>query len=110
MRSPRSPSPASTPRSTPVRGRSGATTTSCRSRLGSSRRWYDSSQAVAWEAAGEERRMSARRSGLAVLLAALAVGAPPAVAHDHDSGAHPSLRAAVTDQNFYFVMADRFAN
>ena len=54
--------------------------------------------------------MSARRSGLALLLAALAVGAPPAVAHDHDLDAHPSLRAAVTDQNFYFVMADRFAN
>ena len=54
--------------------------------------------------------MSARRSGLAVLLAALAVGAPPAVAHDHDLDAHPSLRTAVTDQNFYFVMADRFAN
>ena len=54
--------------------------------------------------------MSARRSGLALLLAALAVGAPPAVAHDHDLNAHPSLRAAVTDQNFYFVMADRFAN
>ena len=46
----------------------------------------------------------------AALLAALVLPAP-AAAHDHDRGeAHRSLRPAVTDQNFYFVMADRFAN
>ena len=38
--------------------------------------------------------------------AALAKGGPP----DKAPGAHRSLRAPVTDQNFYFVMADRFAN
>ncbi len=38
--------------------------------------------------------------------AALAKGGPP----DKAPGAHRSLRAPVTDQNFYFVMADRFQN
>ncbi|HET7458925.1 MAG TPA: alpha-amylase family glycosyl hydrolase, partial [Gemmatimonadaceae bacterium] len=44
--------------------------------------------------------------------AALAKGGPPA-GHwkgGKDPAAHRSLRAPVTDQNFYFVMADRFQN
>src|SRR6478609_8924960 len=54
--------------------------------------------------------MSVRRSALVATLAAFACAAPPAAAHDRGLDAHPSLRTAVTDQNFYFVMADRFAN
>jgi alpha-amylase len=47
---------------------------------------------------------------LVALIAALFVGsAAPAWAHG-DREAHHSLREAVTDQNFYFVMADRFEN
>jgi len=45
--------------------------------------------------------------------ALLCVLAPVAQAHRHPpggEGAHHSLRQAVTDQNFYFVMADRFQN
>src|SRR5215213_3790919 len=46
---------------------------------------------------------------------AIAPGAALAAGHDRgksqvDRSAHRSLRAPVTDQNFYFVMADRFAN
>ena len=55
--------------------------------------------------------MSVRRRAASVLaLVALAVAPASAFAggrgHD-DPGAHRSLRQAVTDQNFYFVMADR---
>jgi alpha-amylase len=39
----------------------------------------------------------------------VALAAAPAWAHG-DGQAHHSLRAPVTDQNFYFVMADRFEN
>ena len=50
----------------------------------------------------------------AALAAALATAIAPATAlghhHDRDRAAHRSLRTAVTDQNFYFVMADRFKN
>ena len=49
----------------------------------------------------------------AVLAAALAIAIAPAAAlghHDRHGEAHHSLREAVTDQNFYFVMADRFNN
>jgi glycosidase len=49
----------------------------------------------------------------AVLAAALATAIAPAPAlghHDRHGEAHHSLRTAVTDQNFYFVMADRFNN
>ena len=50
----------------------------------------------------------------AALAAALATAIAPATAlghhHDRDRAAHHSLRTAVTDQNFYFVMADRFNN
>src|SRR3954469_20650782 len=62
--------------------------------------------------------MSVRRAVIALALAVVAV-APPATAlaggHDRgkahgDPSAHRSLRQPVTDQNFYFVMADRFAN
>src|SRR3954465_15135243 len=54
-------------------------------------------------------------SGLRALIASFvtvlaATMAGPALASDHGGPAHHSLRAAVTDQNFYFVMADRFAN
>ncbi|MBE2315675.1 alpha amylase C-terminal domain-containing protein [Solirubrobacter sp. CPCC 204708] len=45
---------------------------------------------------------------LASLFAALLAGT--AQAHDRGLDGHPSLRNAVTDQTFYFVMADRFAN
>ena len=47
-----------------------------------------------------------------VVLTAVAWGcvlAAPSAAHDRDGAAH-SLRAAVTDEDFYFVMADRFEN
>src|ERR671911_612609 len=60
--------------------------------------------------------MSARRATVALLSAVLvgAVLAPPAEAgSDSRSGrleGRHSLRAPVTDENFYFVMADRFAN
>jgi alpha-amylase len=65
---------------------------------------------------------SVRRSSVvtafAVLAAALAAAlVPGASAHGHDRGrpqrdpaAHHSLRQPVTNQNFYFVMADRFEN
>ena len=50
-----------------------------------------------------------RRSALA--LAVLVAALTPAAALAHGGGAaHHSLRASVTDQNFYFVMADRFNN
>ncbi|HET6549701.1 MAG TPA: alpha-amylase family glycosyl hydrolase, partial [Solirubrobacter sp.] len=60
-----------------------------------------------------------RRVALAAALAGLFVAPGTALAHGgppwwhhrhHDSSAHHSLRAPVTDQNFYFVMADRFDN
>jgi alpha-amylase len=48
------------------------------------------------------------------VVAVLGVLAPAAQAHRHGGGgsawAHHSLRESVTDQNFYFVMADRFQN
>src|SRR5215213_7307030 len=53
------------------------------------------------------RSMAGIRALVALLVAVLAASAAPAGAHD-DGQAHHSLRAAVTDQNFYFVMADRF--
>src|SRR3954451_24740091 len=53
--------------------------------------------------------MAGFRALVALLVAVLAVSAAPAWAHGGD-GAHHSLREAVTDQNFYFVMADRFDN
>src|SRR4029453_3113674 len=58
--------------------------------------------------------MTARRATVA-LLSAVLVGALVASPADADSrpggldGRH-SLRAPVTDENFYFVMADRFDN
>ncbi|HSD80593.1 MAG TPA: alpha-amylase family glycosyl hydrolase, partial [Solirubrobacteraceae bacterium] len=59
-----------------------------------------------------------RRVALAAALASFAVVPAAAPAHGPrhgsrghaDPAAHHSLRAPVTDQNFYFVMADRFAN
>src|SRR4051794_28897901 len=44
---------------------------------------------------------------LAAALAACAVAAAPAAGHGH---ARHSLRSPVTDERFYFVMADRFEN
>src|SRR5215216_1359447 len=57
----------------------------------------------------------ARRAVLLVAFAILVVGPASASAHGHggshaDPAAHHSLRQPVTDQNFYFVMADRFEN
>jgi alpha-amylase len=46
--------------------------------------------------------------GIRALVATLVFAALAAPASAHD--AHHSLRSAVTDQNFYFVMADRFEN
>ena len=46
---------------------------------------------------------------LAAVIAALGVQAAAAAAQAEE-GAQHSLRAPVTDQNFYFVMADRFEN
>jgi glycosidase len=50
--------------------------------------------------------MGGIRALAATAVFVFAAFAAPASAHD----AHHSLRAAVTDQNFYFVMADRFEN
>ncbi|MEV6491960.1 alpha-amylase family glycosyl hydrolase [Actinoplanes sp. NPDC051633] len=53
------------------------------------------------------------RRGLSVLLSVVLGGgviASPAQAHDGGLGGRHSLRAPVTDENFYFVMADRFDN
>ena len=51
----------------------------------------------------------ARRAALGAVLCLLALAPAAALAHA-GSGAHHSLRAPVTDENFYFVMADRFQN
>ena len=50
-----------------------------------------------------------RRSALALAVLVAALTPAAALAHGHGA-AHHSLRAPVTDQNFYFVMADRFKN
>ncbi|HEV7713224.1 MAG TPA: hypothetical protein VGP16_33830, partial [Asanoa sp.] len=49
---------------------------------------------------------------VAALVLVAALPASPAVAggHGDDLSARHSLREPVTDENFYFVMADRFAN
>lgn len=59
--------------------------------------------------------MSVRRAAVALLVPLLMAGlATPAVAsreyRDGGPQARHSLRGPVTDENFYFVMADRFAN
>jgi glycosidase len=51
-----------------------------------------------------------RRVVLALLVLALAPTAALARGHESEPAAHHSLRQPVTDQNFYFVMADRFQN
>jgi alpha-amylase len=51
-----------------------------------------------------------RRVVLALLLLALAPAGALARGHSSSPAAHHSLRQPVTDQNFYFVMADRFDN
>ena len=54
-----------------------------------------------------------RRRAVLLLLASVCVvllGIGPAAAERGAPGARDSLRAALTDQNFYFVMQDRFAN
>jgi alpha-amylase len=62
------------------------------------------------------RRATVRR-GMAALLALMVTAALPAAPASAEAGdrghglaARHSLRAPVTDENFYFVMADRFAN
>ncbi len=60
----------------------------------------------------------ARRPALLAVLAVLAALALPVQAAQADRGSHGpaadvaqhSLRSAVTDEDFYFVMADRFQN
>src|SRR3954447_20385166 len=55
--------------------------------------------------------MSVRRALVLLLPVVLAAAfAPPASAQPAGSGAQHSLRGSVTDENFYFVMADRFEN
>src|SRR5689334_1689989 len=57
--------------------------------------------------------MAGIRALFALLVAVLVTSAAPAWAHDHHGAggdARHSLRQPVTDQNFYFVMADRFQN
>src|SRR5690242_14499943 len=56
--------------------------------------------------------MAGIRALFALLVVALVTSAAPAWAHDHHGAgdARHSLRQPVTDQNFYFVMADRFQN
>src|SRR5215210_5170869 len=44
------------------------------------------------------------------LLVCLATGSVAEAHKRHGANAQHSLRAPVTDQNFYFVMADRFQN
>jgi alpha-amylase len=52
-----------------------------------------------------------RRRALALSVLAIALLlAPPAAARPSSTEAQHSLRAPLTDQNFYFVMADRFEN
>ncbi len=55
--------------------------------------------------------MSVRRAAVALLVPLLAAGlaTTPAAAERGPDALH-SLRGPVTDENFYFVMADRFAN
>jgi glycosidase len=55
-------------------------------------------------------RIRAAVSLLFVALAAAVATAGPAVARDGSRHAQHSLRAPVTDESFYFVMADRFEN
>src|SRR5690349_10377307 len=53
------------------------------------------------------------RRAVGVLLSTVLAGgvvASPAHARGNDLPGRHSLRAPVTDENFYFVMADRFAN
>jgi glycosidase len=62
-----------------------------------------------------EDSMSFRRAAVALLVPLVVAGltATPAVAdrgHQDGPEARHSLRGPVTDENFYFVMADRFAN
>ena len=55
----------------------------------------------------------ARRAALCALLLTVVIAPVAALGHGrshHDPAGHHSLRQAVTDQNFYFVMADRFQN
>ena len=47
---------------------------------------------------------------LAVSFVATVVAAPAWAGGGHDDGARHSLRAPVTGESFYFVMADRFEN
>jgi len=62
--------------------------------------------------------MSVRRRAVSIAALAVLMLAPAtalAGGHGHGKGhsdpsAHRSLRQPVTDQNFYFVMADRFSN
>src|SRR4051812_39387662 len=51
-----------------------------------------------------------RRVVLALVVLALAPAGALARGHSSSPDAHHSLRQPVTDQNFYFVMADRFDN
>jgi alpha-amylase len=50
------------------------------------------------------------RAALGALLTALSITVTCAAASAQPRDAHHSLRASETDQNFYFVMADRFEN
>ena len=53
------------------------------------------------------------RRAVAILLSTVLAGgfaSSPALAHDGGLSGRHSLRAPVTDENFYFVMADRFDN
>ena len=53
---------------------------------------------------------SAVRALAAALPVTLAIALAPATASAHGNDAGHSLRGPVTDENFYFVMADRFEN
>jgi alpha-amylase len=54
--------------------------------------------------------MPGLRALVALFLFTLVVAAPAAASGDGRDGARHSLRAPVTGENFYFVMADRFEN
>ncbi|MGH3879836.1 MAG: alpha-amylase family glycosyl hydrolase [Actinophytocola sp.] len=57
--------------------------------------------------------MSVRRAAVALLVPLVVAGlatTPAAAAPDRGAQALHSVRGPVTDENFYFVMADRFAN
>src|SRR4029453_11002703 len=59
---------------------------------------------------GEATMTSRFRHALPILLVAALLAVPAASAHGGDVPSRHRLRAPLTGENFYFVMADRFEN